>query len=133
VCTVVRIEACETVDMVLGMRGRSLEGDGPLWPVTESVGVCETWEPISPWSPVADALLVVESLLRLVSALLGSGCLIGEILASREKDGLNVGFLLVGALLIWASSSSSLLLRRPRLLNRSMMLVNRDMLALCYL
>lgn len=100
--------------------------------MTESVGVCETWEPISPRSSVADVLLA-ESLLRLVSTLLAFEYLMREILASREKDGLSVGLIVGGALSTCSSLSSSPLLRRPRFLNRSRMLVNRDMLALCYL
>jgi hypothetical protein len=102
--TIVWIDLCEMVEMVLGERGRWLEGDGPLWPMTESVGVCETWEPISPWSSVADALLVLNSLLRLVSAWLAFECLMREILASRRKDGKSVD-LILGAMLTCASSS----------------------------
>src|SRR4051812_21795710 len=119
------------LDIVLSARGRWVEGDGPLWPVTESVGVWEAWEPISPWSYVGDVLLAVDSMLRWVLALLAFECLVRELLASREKDGLRVGFIL-GALLICASSLRSLLLRGSRFLNRFRMLARSDMVALCY-
>lgn len=59
-------DPCEVLDLVLGTRGRWSGGDGPVWPVTESV------------------------------ALFSSECLLCEILASRKKERPGVDLLLGG-------------------------------------
>ena len=107
-----------------------VEGDGPLWPVTESVSLWEPSGSIPPWSSVADDLYV-ESLLRLVAILLASESLPGEVLVSHAKDRLSVDLLLVApsaCVLSWSLGVSA-----AKFLKRFLMLVDGAMLAIYHL